>query len=579
MIKKLSYDLVIKLVSVSLVLYLLIIIVFTIISQEELINSQKNELNLQIDNNLITLSSFIKFEEESINLLSQDKHVLSYFLNKALGMSLQYGLKANIIKIDKTIDKFIEDKNKIFDAIVVLDQNFHFISKMNININSSLIEKIKKSKSYLISEINNNILEVFVYKEIKINDNTTGYIVAKINFNYLINRLLSYLKNNYQIYLTYENKVFDSDTLTFLSDVTLSLDKQLNKNSKFFIKKTILDSNISVLINTNQREQYLTSKSFIILLIILSILVFYGIYFTFSLNRKNIKLNSRMQDAKKINEFLEEKVNLKTLELQKLNNQLKERVQDEINKNKNTQRMLYNQSKMALMGQMLDNIAHQWRQPLSAISSSASFVKVEKLIDTLDDKTLIKNLDRIIDSTVFLSETIEDFRGFFKLDKTKKKFNVKDTYIKTKKLMISVRKKSDVQVVENLNDVQIKGYPNELVQVLLNIINNAYDAFISKEIETKKFIFVDIYENESFIVIKIKDNAGGIPNNIIHKVFDAHFTTKDDLTGTGIGLFMTKEIVEKHMKGTIQVSNKKFDFEKNDYFGAEFILSFPKENK
>ncbi|AXH13769.1 hypothetical protein CP985_13875 [Malaciobacter mytili LMG 24559] len=242
---------------------------------------------------------------------------------------------------------------------------------------------------------------------------------------------------------------------------------------------------------------------------------------------------------------------------------------------KDNEEMIHHQSKMAAMGEMLENIAHQWRQPLSVITTSASSVKIHKEMETLTDEFLDEVLDAIVKSGNHLSQTIDDFRDFFKPDKEKVEFNIAITYKKALFLVSSKLKNREIKIIENIKDIKLYGFDNELIQVIMNLINNARDALEEKKIEYK-LIFIDIYKDEeNNAVLKILDNAGGIPVNIIGKIFDPYFTTKHKSLGTGIGLYMCEEILVKHMNGQIRVKNKEYEYKNKQYKGAEFTLKIP----
>lgn len=246
---------------------------------------------------------------------------------------------------------------------------------------------------------------------------------------------------------------------------------------------------------------------------------------------------------------------------------------------KSKDQLILQQSKMAAMGEMLETIAHQWRQPLSVISTAASGMKMKKEFDILKDEEFNESCDHIIEIVNHLSGTIDDFRNFFKPHKDKELFNLKDTIEKTFSLIGSKFVSSDIEVIYNLENVNIHGFENELIQALMVILNNAKDAFDSQKIKKSKFIFIELFENEYNAVLKIKDSAGGIPEDIIHKIFNPYFTTKQESNGTGIGLYMTEEIIAKHMKGHIEVLNSSFVYEDEEYTGAEFIIELPSLQK
>jgi len=238
-----------------------------------------------------------------------------------------------------------------------------------------------------------------------------------------------------------------------------------------------------------------------------------------------------------------------------------------------SEKILIQQSKMAAMGEMLENIAHQWRQPLSLISTTSTGIKLKKELDDLDDEFLIKSLDMINNSTQHLSKTIDDFRGFFKPNRTKEIFILEDSYTKTISLLSSKLLNREIEVVENISKFEINGFENELVQVLMNIFNNSIDALEKKE--GIKVVIIEISQIDDFAYIKILDNAGGIKDEILDRVFEPYFTTKNQSHGTGIGLYMTEEIITKHMNGLITVVNKSFNYNGNEYTGAMFEIELP----
>ena len=237
------------------------------------------------------------------------------------------------------------------------------------------------------------------------------------------------------------------------------------------------------------------------------------------------------------------------------------------------EKILIQQSKMASMGEMLGNIAHQWRQPLSVISTSATGLKLKKQLDELDDEFLLSSLDLINKSSQHLSKTIDDFRNFFKPNKKKEHFNILPLYQKTISLLSSKFTNREIEIVEKIEDIEIYGYENELIQVFMNIFNNSLDVLENKV--GQKIVFVNIYSENDILNIEILDNGGGILKNVITRVFEPYFTTKHQGQGTGIGLYMTEEIVTKHMNGKVSVKNRRFDYKGLECYGAFFQLEFP----
>ena len=287
-----------------------------------------------------------------------------------------------------------------------------------------------------------------------------------------------------------------------------------------------------------------------------------------------IGLIYRQSILRRLNKILHEKVELKTKKLQELNEDLETRIKKAVRENEEQSYLLSQQSKMAAMGEMIENIAHQWRQPLSIISTAASGMKLQKEFNSLNDEDFHESINNIMKNTRHLSQTIDTFRDFFKTDKGQTFFNIKETFEKTEKLITSKYKNSDIDIIKELDEIKLCGLESELIQVFMIILNNAKDAFENTK-QDKKYIFITIYDDENFVYIQIKDTAGGIPENLIDKIFEPYFTTKKESQGTGIGLYISEEIIQKHMKGSITVSNQDFNYENNNYTGAQFEIKLP----
>lgn len=251
-------------------------------------------------------------------------------------------------------------------------------------------------------------------------------------------------------------------------------------------------------------------------------------------------------------------------------------IEHHIKENEKQYELLAQKTKLAAMGEMMENIAHQWRQPLSIISTASTGIKLHKEMNTLDDKLLLDSIDNITDSAKHLSSTIEDFRDFFRPDKEKTIFTLENAVKKTLNLINTQLTSRNIEIIKNIENISLEGFERELLQVLLNILNNAKDAL--EKIDGKKYIFINIFKENNKIIIKIKDNANGVPKNIIKRIFEPYFTTKHKSQGTGIGLYMSQEIVTRHMDGKIYVENSNFEFENNKYKGAVFIVELPLED-
>jgi PAS domain S-box-containing protein len=241
------------------------------------------------------------------------------------------------------------------------------------------------------------------------------------------------------------------------------------------------------------------------------------------------------------------------------------------------EKLLFQQSKLSAMGEMIGNIAHQWRQPLSVISSSTSAIKLHEEEGFYSKEEIKDFVEVILNSTKYLSNTIDDFRNFYKEDSEKSDFDVKSAINNSLNLIRTELVKQEIEVVfiDNESSFDIKGIRNQFLQVMMNILINAKDAFSDKEIENKT-IFIDIHQKDAKKIIKIYDNAGGINEDVINHIFEPYFTTKHKSVGTGIGLYMSEEIITKQLNGQISVSNRTFTYKNQEYTGAEFRIVIKK---
>lgn len=281
----------------------------------------------------------------------------------------------------------------------------------------------------------------------------------------------------------------------------------------------------------------------------------------------------RQRLLRDMNTVLAHKVDEKTKELVQINAQLEDKIKFEVEKNLRKDRLLSRQAKMASMGEMLENIAHQWRQPLSVITTASSGLKLQKELDALSDEMFEETMETIIKTSTYLSSTIDDFRHFFKPQKQKEEFEIKNAVNKSLDLLSSNLK--EIEVIKNIQNVKIYGFENELIQVLINILNNAKDAFKENQ-NGKKLIMIDIHKKHNDLVIRIKDSAGGIPEDIISKISEPYFTTKHKSQGTGIGLYMCEEILRKHMNATLDILNVEFEHNHEKHKGACFTIVMKK---
>jgi signal transduction histidine kinase len=251
-------------------------------------------------------------------------------------------------------------------------------------------------------------------------------------------------------------------------------------------------------------------------------------------------------------------------ELILLNQELESRVEIRTEELNEKNKLLLFQSRHAALGEMIGNIAHQWRQPLNTLGLTIQQIALYYELGEFNKDYLDKSVKKSMDLIQHMSQTIDDFRNYFKPDKEKTNFKVHAALENTLSLIEDSFRSKQIQIeIILLGDPVIYGYRNEFSQALLNILNNAGDALIEKNITPSKISITLCYEDGTAI-ITIADNAGGVPDEIISKIFDPYFTTKGPQQGTGVGLFMAKTIIEKNMGGKLSV--------RNNIDGAEFKI-------
>lgn len=283
---------------------------------------------------------------------------------------------------------------------------------------------------------------------------------------------------------------------------------------------------------------------------------------------------------KDLNSYLEEGIAKKTNELVLLNSSLESRIAKEVENSRRKDNIMFQQARMASLGEMLQNIAHQWRQPLGSLMMIIQSFESKFLSGKLSESFIAS---RVADAQLLsqnMSDTLEDFRTFFNPNRAKKAFRIKEVIQKSIDLSKYQLEKEEITLSLFINeDLEVFGFRNELIHVLLNLIGNSKDVLSLKKEIRPKCIYIMTKQTKEFIYINVIDNGGGIPNDIITKVFDPYFTTKHKSIGTGIGLYMSKQMIEKHMHGTITCKNIKHKMGTNDFYKCSmFTIAIPKKD-
>jgi C4-dicarboxylate-specific signal transduction histidine kinase len=256
-------------------------------------------------------------------------------------------------------------------------------------------------------------------------------------------------------------------------------------------------------------------------------------------------------DRKRAEEQLRQKSQL----LETLNSTLEKRVQEEVEKNREKDHILIQQNRQAALGETLDHIAHQWKQPITAISLIIQDMGETYLHGDLTKEYVYETVEKILDLVEHMAQTITVFRDFYKPDKEITMFRIKESIDNALMFVEPALRYQAIKVeLEADPELSVSGYPREYAQVLLNILSNAKDVFKERRVKSP-CVKIKAYAEGHKAVVTITDNAGGISEEFIGKVFDLYFTTKESSGGTGIGLYMSKNIIEKNMGGELSVGN------------------------
>lgn len=273
------------------------------------------------------------------------------------------------------------------------------------------------------------------------------------------------------------------------------------------------------------------------------------------LSESNLMLSKRYEEELKLRQ-----------ELESYKTELENKVKKEVEKNRQKDRILHDQSKNAQMGEMIGMIAHQWRQPLNSISASAIGISLKSDMGVLTDEDLKNHIEFVQKSVQNMSQIIDDFMNFFKPENHASIFSTNQLMDETLSIIGSQLKGRGIEVRYNKNtNIKINGYRKELSHVLLNLIANARDAYENSKL-ADKFIDIDFIDDKNHVSITVKDYAGGIPQDVADRIFNPYFTTKEQGKGTGIGLHMSRRIIQEIFKGSLEFQNVDG--------GAEFIISF-----
>ncbi len=466
--------------------------------------------------------------------------------------------------LDNTLDQEIESISKIIlnsiqNNTLNIDTNIWF------DIMSKKINLLKDTEDYFINDMSNSI-------GLKLSKNTTDMIIFAIlniisvfMFIFMIIKIINILKNELRL-----KEMIDKYIILSTTDLKGNI---TSVSSAFcdisgYTKDELIGKPHNIVRHPEMKSE-----------------IFKQLWKTiesgnkFNVNLKNLKKDSGyywvnaniepvFNSKGKIESYISIRHDITDKKmLKELNNSLEKKVQEEVESNRQKDQQMIEQSRLAQMGEMISMIAHQWRQPLSAIGSISAALELKSKLNKLDNNMVLKQANNISRNVQHLSSTINDFRDFFKPLKMKKDISFDDAIISALNIVGSSIENKSITIVKSLHSKEcFSTYSNELKQVILNLLKNAEDILIEKNIQDP---IITIITKDN--CLSIKDNGGGIPEGIITKIFDPYFSTKPEKNGTGLGLYMSKTIIEEHCGGKLSVAN--------DEDGAVFTIELKQEKQ
>ena len=479
--------------------------------------------------------------DNGIIVLDKDLRVLFWnrWLETRTGLEASNIINKNILDFYSNIDEK-KLKRKITTALKLNSPTFYtpqtdnFLINIEINnISDRVFNQMQQSITITPLDLEESLVILYIYDITFLSETNYKLEMAKKNLSEKNEELRLILDTTMEAIIIFkDNSVVDCNKIAIelfnkqmkYELINKSFDDLINnKNSDIFIEKEPFETNLT-------RED--------------------GSEFSAIINIKNTSLNNQIFQIVTI-------ANIEDL--------------------KRKENLMAEQSKLAAMGEMLGNIAHQWRQPLNIISMSSSNLKLKNDMGELNSSTLRESLSLILKTINHLSDTIETFNDFLKTDKEKSIFNVNDNIKNSISLVDNFFKNFNIDIVLELDDdVFLNNLANEFSQAFINILNNAKDAIVLNLKDNESgLIKIKTKKIDNFIEILVLDNALGVDKDILNKIFEPYFTTKHKYQGTGLGLYMTRKIINSSMGGEITVQNKKFTHNKKEYKGAEFKIKIP----
>ena len=513
---------------------------------------------------------------KSINISEQNKEILKEVHSSSQEvLELQNNKITPLYKVRELTQSLvmapnktlrIDIENNLNELIKALDVEFELFSK-----DKKTIVEMWNSYKELIQEIKNDLNEGFE-EAAYINETTS----SRQQFNILLKALLDIQTNSLNnSTLAYNNAVIQTKTIKIGTLTSIVFILLISTIIGWLISNNIVTSIYAVQNGLKDFFDYLNHKKKSVKKIeIKSKDEFHQmatiINQNVSITQNNIEQNIEfIKNATKVLENIEqgnlgtriskdtnnEALNELKIVINNMIDNLEFKIQEEINKRLEQEQILIQQSKLASMGEMIGNIAHQWRQPLAQISAIHMNMKVTYDFDKFTKEYMESKIKEANKLTAYMSQTISDFQNFFKPQGEKEVFSIEKACRDAYFILESSLKAHGIEVIFHITqDVTINGYKTEYSQVILNLLSNAKDILIERQIKNPK-IELEIKDGNHYALVKIKDNAGGVDASIIDKIFEPYFTTRHQTQGTGIGLYMSKNIIERNMHGYINVVN------------------------
>ena len=466
--------------------------------------------------------------------------------NNGLRVNIEHELNENIFNIDKYFITYKKENEKIF---TMWEKYKNFIDKTKeylkndfeegayINVTTSSKQQFKLLLNELLEEQNkflNNAKIAYstaVQKSSKLKIEILLYLSIILIFAIFIGWIVS--TNIVQSIHKVQNGL--NEFFDYLNNKQNKAKKiRVKSNDEFSQMANIINLNVENIQNNIEKNELLIKDATKVLQ-----------------NIKGGNLGTRLTKDTD-NDALNE---LKTMMNNMIEN-LEDKIQKEINQRLEQEQILIQQSKLAAMGEMIGNIAHQWRQPIAEISAILMNMKITYEFNKFTQEYMNTKMKEANKLTSYMSQTISDFQNFFNPQGEKELFSIEKACRDALFIVESSMNYHSINVEFNvITDSSVNGYKNEYSQVILNILSNAKDVIIERKVD-KPSIKIEIKTGDNYAIVKIEDNGGGIKDEILEKIFEPYFTTRHKTQGTGIGLYMSKNIIERNMDGFINVHNK-----------------------